>query len=271
MPETTEKTFGSDFVPIARRQLPMFFMIDTSGSMDGAKIGTIDTTMRELLPELVGMGEADADIRIAILTFSSGCEWMTTAPQQPEDIVWRKPTADGLTDLGDACKELSKKMSRKEFLASPGSTFAPIVILLTDGEPTDNYKQGLEVLWANNWFKNAIKLALPIGSGVTKEGRDLLAEFTGNPEAVLKNVNSAAQLKKMLKMVSVTSATIGSRSSINPETEEENGNVENPQEGSSAKMTALLDEIKTVEDDSSWSAPSDGVDMSAVGYEDDEW
>ena len=91
MPETTEKTFGSDFVPIARRQLPMFFMIDTSGSMDGAKIGTIDTTMRELLPELVGMGEADADIRIAILTFSSGCEWMTTAPQQPTTTATSLP------------------------------------------------------------------------------------------------------------------------------------------------------------------------------------
>jgi hypothetical protein len=34
--------------------------------------------------------------------------------------------------------------------------------------------------------KNAIKLALPIGSGVSKDGRDVLSEFTGNPEAVLK-------------------------------------------------------------------------------------
>jgi hypothetical protein len=36
--------------------------------MDGAKIGTIDTTMRELLPELVVWARPDADIRIAILT-----------------------------------------------------------------------------------------------------------------------------------------------------------------------------------------------------------
>ncbi len=52
-------------------------------------------------------------------------------------------------------------MSRKEFLSSPGSTFAPIVILLTDGEPTDNYKQGLEVLWGNNWSKTPLSWLFP--------------------------------------------------------------------------------------------------------------
>ncbi len=74
-------------------------------------------------------------------------------------------------------------------------------------------------------------------------------------------------------MVSVTSAPLAAGSSINPESAEDSGSPENPSEAPSAKMTALLDEIKNVQDDSSWSAPGDSVDYSAVGYddEDDAW
>ena len=54
--------------------------------------------------------------------------------------------------------------------------------LLSDGEPTDNYKHGLEKLKQNNWFKKAIKVAVAIGEDANKA---VLAEFTGNKEAVL--------------------------------------------------------------------------------------
>jgi len=210
MPE--EKDFTGEFEPIVRRQLPLFFLIDKSGSMSGSKIGTVNNTMRELFEELQGAGEADSEIKVAILAFSSGCEWLTPAGlQSPEKIVWQELEADGLTDLGEACMELSKKMSRKEFMQSTSSTFAPIVILLSDGDPTDNYKKGIETLQGNKWFTNALVLALPIGTNVNV---DILAEFTGNREAVLKPATNAAQLRKMLKMVSITAANIGSRSYV---------------------------------------------------------
>lgn len=261
MPE--EKTFGGDFEPIARRQLPLFFMIDTSGSMDGSKIGTVNTTMRELLPELAGAGEADAEVKIAVLTFSSGCSWMTPAPMAPEKIVWNDLEANGLTDLGTACIELSKKMSRNEFLSSLGSTFAPIVILLSDGDPTDNYKSGLETLWKNKWFKNAMRLALPIGKDINI---DVLAEFTGHKEAVLKPITNAAELKKMLKTVSITSTSFASRSSINPD--EESGPV--------SKFDALLEEVHRAEEEPATpeyfpGGDDGGVDPNSIGYDDEDW
>ena len=253
MPEET--TFFGEFEPIARRELPLFFLIDKSGSMTGSKIGVVNTTMRELLEELQGAGEADSDIKLAILAFSSGCEWLTPAGlQSPEKIMWTELEANGLTDLGEACIELSKKMSRKEFMQSASSTFAPIVILLSDGDPTDNYKKGIETLRGNKWFTNALVLALPIGTDVNL---DILAEFTGNKEAVLKPVTNAAELKKMMKTVSITAAQIGSQSYVNAEDDD-----------GKTKLSAFLDVIKDAEDEP---ALDGGVDPDKIKPDDEDW
>ena len=37
-------------VEIARRQMSLFFIVDTSGSMEGEKIAAVNTAIREVLP-----------------------------------------------------------------------------------------------------------------------------------------------------------------------------------------------------------------------------
>jgi uncharacterized protein YegL len=55
---------------IVKRQMVLFFIVDTSGSMMGTKIGTVNTAIREVLPELKGIGGSDVDLKIACLKFS---------------------------------------------------------------------------------------------------------------------------------------------------------------------------------------------------------
>jgi uncharacterized protein YegL len=88
-------------------------------------------------------------------------------------------------------------------------SFAPAIFLMSDGEPTDNYKHGLEKLKQNNWFKKAIKVAVAIGEDANKT---VLADFTGNIEAVI-TVHTPEALKKWIQFVSVRASEIGSKSS----------------------------------------------------------
>jgi uncharacterized protein YegL len=265
MPE--ERTLD-EFEPIARRQLPLFFLIDRSGSMEGSRIGTVNTVMKEVIEEMADsdIGGADADVRIGVLTFSSGCSWMTTLPVEPKDFVWQKVEANGLTDMGEAFKELSDKLSRNKYLTSLGSTFAPVIIFLTDGEPTDDWKKGLELLKKNNWFKHALKLAVPIGDISDEVRNGVLKEFTGNIEAVLKNIKSGAELKKMLRLVSIASTSFASKSSVTPD--EDGGGVGEP----AGKYDALLDELHTAQEEplTAEYTPDPGVDPPTVDP-DDEW
>ncbi len=197
-------------VEVARRTMTLFFVVDTSGSMEGSKMGTLNSAVEEVIPEIrkISGENADAAIKIAVLEFSSGARWITPAPMDAEDFTWSFLNADGLTDLGDACKQLDEKLSRKAFMSDVAGSFAPAIFLLSDGEPTDDYKPGLNKLWQNNWFKKAIKVAVAIGEDAN---RDVLAEFTGNKEAVL-TVHTPEALAKMIRFVSVTASQIGSKS-----------------------------------------------------------
>ena len=44
---------------VSKKSLVIFFLIDTSGSMKGTKIGELNTVMEELIPEIRRVGEAD--------------------------------------------------------------------------------------------------------------------------------------------------------------------------------------------------------------------
>lgn len=132
-----------DQAPIARRTMTVFFLVDTSGSMAGNKIGAVNSVIREIFPILDGISSknADAEIKIAFLRFSSGTEWLYNEPKPAQDVAnsFIDFEASGLTDLGEACLELNSKLSRNAFMQSASGSFAPVVILLTDGIPTDNF------------------------------------------------------------------------------------------------------------------------------------
>ena len=198
-------------VEVSRRTMTLFFVVDASGSMDGAKMGTLNSAIEEVIPEIrkISGENADAAIKIAVLEFSSGTRWITPAPMDAEDFTWSFLTADGLTDFGAACKQLNEKLSRKAFMSDVAGSFAPAIFLLSDGEPTDEYSSELSKLMENNWFKKAIKVAVAIGEDANKA---VLAEFTGNKEAVL-TVHTPEALTKMIRFVSGTASQIGSKSS----------------------------------------------------------
>ncbi len=198
-------------VEVSRRTMTLFFLVDTSGSMEGSKIGELNAAVEDVIPEIRKISEenADAAIKIAVLEFSDGARWATPIPMDAADYTWNYLTAAGMTDFGEMCKALNEKLSRKAFMSDVAGSFAPAIFLLSDGEPSDEYQKELQNLKENNWFKKAIKVAVAIGEDAN---RDVLAEFTGNREAVL-TVHTPQALAKMIRFVSVTASQIGSKSS----------------------------------------------------------
>jgi uncharacterized protein YegL len=202
----------TDKIEIPRRTMVLFFIIDASGSMDGSKIGAVNTAIEEVIPAIreVSDENADAQIKVAVLEFSSGARWITAGgPVEADQFRWNFIEAAGTTDLGAACKALNEKLSQKAFMQEATGSYAPAIFVLSDGEPTDDYSPALDTLKQNNWFKAAVKVAVAIGDDANK---DVLKEFTGTMEAVLE-VHNVATLKKMIKFVSVRASQVASKSS----------------------------------------------------------
>lgn len=199
-----------DVESVPRRTMTLFFLADTSGSMSGNKIGALNDAITNIMPMIseISNTNPDAEIKVAALQFSSGTSWLYDEPKSASDFIWQDQSAGGLTSLGEACIQLEKVLHRDGFMKSASGSYAPVVILLSDGGATDDYDKGIEKLKLNNWFKAAIKIAIAIGDDCDK---DELKKFTGNLEAVIE-VHNIEALKQIIRIVAVTSSQIGSKS-----------------------------------------------------------
>lgn len=254
-----------DVMEPAKKSMTIFFLIDVSGSMKGTKIGSLNSTMEELLPELIGVGEATTDVKIAVMKFSTEVEWITPQPVKIEEYqYWNRLEAEGLTFMGDAFLELAKKLSRNAFLSSPSLSFAPVIFLLSDGSPNDDWQKGLKSLQENKWFQHGLKIALGIGSQVNM---DVLREFTGNDDLAVQ-AKTADQLRELIKLMAVTSSQIGSRSLALVDNHAPSG-APKPVTAESvarAKQQVLVEEIRMGTRD----ILGEAVDLDAVNY-DEGW
>ena len=189
----------------------LFFLVDTSGSMYGEKIGSLNDAIRETVPDLKDLSQSnpDAAIKIAVMQFDTNVRWLYPQPIDSEQFRWNDLQAGGLTELGAALLELNGKLSKTQFMQEAAGSYAPVLILLSDGGPTDNFDSALEVIKKNAWFKHAIKIAIAIGNDADK---NVLAQFTGNSESVIEVHNKSA-LKAIIRFVSVTSSQVNSKSS----------------------------------------------------------
>lgn len=203
------------FMP--RRVMTLFLLVDTSGSMTAnGNIGKVNAAIEEMVPLLQEVSDenADAEIKMAVMEFSSGCRWVTRdvngqpGAESLETFFWNDLEASGLTDMGTAFAELESKLSRNAFLASSTGAYAPVIILLSDGQPTDSWQSGLDKLKRNNWYRCATKIAISVDNGDTS----VLTAFTGTSESVLQVNSGREDLKSLLCRLAVVSSTMQSRS-----------------------------------------------------------
>lgn len=196
---------------VPRRTMVLFFIVDASTSMEGNKIGAVNDAISNVLPMIqeISNDNPEAEIKVAVLQFANGATWLYDRPLPAEGFTWLDIEAGGLTPMGEALTELNKKLSKDGFMQSASGSFAPAFILMSDGQPTDNYEHGLKVLLRNKWFTSGIRTAIAIGADAD---RDILAKFTGNPEGVYE-VNNIEALKKVIRLIAVTSSTVGSQAS----------------------------------------------------------
>lgn len=205
-------TFGG-FEEMAKKELHVFYVLDTSGSMGGAPIRALNDAMADTIVELkdISANSNDAALKIAVLTFDSAVSWVTSnGLEDAEDFVWTDLSAGGLTSLGAALKELNKKLSRNEMMSAATGNKIPVIIFMSDGCPTDGWSEALEELKKNKWFSAAIKIAFALGD---QADCDVLAKVVGGPEAVIKT-NDLETFRKMIRIVSVTSSLAASQSVI---------------------------------------------------------
>lgn len=188
---------------LASRPLHFFWVVDCSGSMWGEKIGVVNNAIQSVLPDMVdeAADNPNAQLMIRTLKFSTGASWVTEKPIKVEEYIWEDLEAAGVTDLGKAFELLSAQLDVK---VMGERALPPVIVLLSDGQPTDDYKKLLLKFQRLPWAKKAVKIAVSIGQDADDE---VLLEFTGNRELVLQ-ANNSKMLTKMIKWASTAVSAV---------------------------------------------------------------
>lgn len=191
------------FVAKSARPLPVIVLADTSGSMsvDG-KIEALNQALKDMIGSFGQESRMHAEIQVGLITFGGGVS--QHLPLSPaHQIEGFKPLdATGRTPMGAAFDKATALLEDKEII--PSRAYRPVVILISDGHPTDDIKGPFERLTSSERAQKATRLALAIGSDADES---LLRDFGNDLEAPLFHANDAHDIRNFFKAVTMSVCT----------------------------------------------------------------
>jgi len=183
---------------LAARPLQFIWLVDCSGSMQGPKIESLNTAIREATKPMQDVADENpqAQVLVRVLKFSDGSQWHVSQPTEVHDFRWKDLNADGVTDMGKALLLVADALSMENM---PERGLPPVLVLISDGRPTDDFATGLKALMDQPWGKKAVRIAVGIGDDADL---DVLKAFIGNAEIKVLSAMNVQDLVNKIKWAS---------------------------------------------------------------------
>ncbi len=102
----------------------------------------------------------------------------------------------GGTDLGAALRLASEELAIPPM---PGRALPPVIVLTSDGRPTDDFDAGLNALMNQPWGRKSVRIAIAIGRDADA---GILKKFLGNAELEPLQSNNADALLRHIRWAS---------------------------------------------------------------------
>lgn len=204
---------------ISQRVLPFYFVADTSSSMRGAYIQSLNCAMAEIIPHLKRMSGANAGnnapIWIRTMKFDMHAMWVDNRLIPASEYTWSDLKTGMGTFAGQAFKLLAEEFKTLE----NRRILPPVVVFVSDGCANDDYREGLAAFLATKVGKNAVKIAVSIGD---ETDTDMLSSFIDECDVPILTANDSEQVINYIMWASlsaVRSSLAGDRLTA-PTTEE---------------------------------------------------
>ncbi|WP_293884737.1 vWA domain-containing protein [Sphingobacterium sp. UBA1498] len=186
------------------RRLPVYLLLDTSGSMTGEPIEAVKNGVQMMMHSLRQNPQAIETAFVSIITFDSDARQIVPltdlASFQMVDIK-----ASGVTSLGAALSLLADKLETEvttTTLEQKGD-WKPLIFVMTDGIPTDNWQQGYSKL-------KAVNKGLIVGCAAGQGADDAILRQITNSVVRLDSADSES-ISKFFQWVTASISTTSTK------------------------------------------------------------
>ncbi|WP_405877247.1 MULTISPECIES: vWA domain-containing protein [unclassified Streptomyces] len=184
---------------MASRPVHFIWLLDCSGSMSvNGKIAELNFAIREAIPEMQSAARSNpgATLLVRAVSFASGASWHINDATPVDQFTWEDLHTYGGTDMGAAFRLAAGALQTPPM---PQRALPPVLALVSDGQPTDDWRSGLRAIDDTPWGKRAVRVALAIGDDADKS---MLKEFLANPELEPLQAKNPRQLAAAIRWMS---------------------------------------------------------------------
>lgn len=182
------------------RKLPIYLLLDTSGSMHGEPIEAVKNGVDMLVSTLLSDPYALETAYLSVITFDSAAQQLVQLTELPKFQAPQLQAA-GCTALGGALALLAQRIDTEvtTTTAEQKGDWRPLVFIMTDGKPTDDLQFGLEQFRQR---KTGMVVACAAGQGADTA---TLQQIT--PNVVQLATADSGTIKAFFKWVSASIST----------------------------------------------------------------
>lgn len=201
-----------DFIKRDGRALPVFLLIDVSGSMKGEKIESVNVALKEMINQFRKITNPKGIIELEIITFGNDKVEIIKPLSVIKDNDYFIFNAEGNTPMGKAFEFVTQRI--EDYNVVSQRSYIPTVILISDGNPTDftDYKPGMDVHEISNWISlqklhggtrssKSVKTALGIGQDVDN---NILRAFINNDTIPIIKANDTQTINKYFQWITMS-------------------------------------------------------------------
>ncbi len=188
------------------RRLPIYLLLDCSGSMDGAPIEAVRHGVNLFVNEVQSDPFASQTAHVCIITFASDAQMVTEGLVPVEDLRLPNLSASGSTSLGKALRLLQKSLDEDIKPAVKGGEkgdWKPLVFILTDGMPTDDWQTPRQQILDRQ--ERRVLNVITVGCGPDIDEQNLKAIAIG---PTFRMDNSEASFRTFFQWVSQSVKTV---------------------------------------------------------------